>query len=211
MFTKKHASVAAVALLVAACWSGSAQAQPPCPVGFPLGVATLVAPRGAGTLTIAPGGRGETFVGTGLGLTVCITCGGVPLVGVPAGAITVDAPGLLWCPGGNTADTGTNAAGCATFTGTLCGSGCAPALNVFVGGALVAAGVPIAVNSPDLPPTSPGFVDAGDLAGLAIRLGNPALFAPCWDFNESGPPTIDAADLAFFATTLGASCQAICP
>jgi len=39
---------------------------------------------------------------------------------------------------------------------------------------------------------------------LATKLGNPAAWNICSDFNESG--TIDAGDVAFLASMLGAAC-----
>ena len=63
--------------------------------------------------------------------------------------------------------------------------------------------VPIMVKSVDAGVASPGFVDAGDLAGLAARLG-PAPFDACYDYNDSG--AIDAGDLAFMAGFLGTRC-----
>jgi hypothetical protein len=202
--------LAAIALL---CCGATAFAQPPCPAGTVL--TTSVAVAGPGTLTIRPGGGGgvgETFAGNGLVVTVCIDCSGAPLVGLPPAAITVSAPGVVFCPGplSNTADTPTDAGGCAVFAGTLCGGGCAPVLDVFVAGTY-AGTVPVGINSPDTGVASPGFVDASDLAAFALRLGNPLMYSICADYNETGPPTIDAGDLAYFATALGAACGAVCP
>jgi hypothetical protein len=187
--------------------AATASAQPPCPVGAPLGAVVFALP---GTLTIVPSGGIETLAGIGSVITVCITCGGVPLVGLPAAAVTVNAPGLVFCPGSNIADAPTDAAGCTTFSGALCGGGCAPMLDVFAAGTLLGA-APVAINSPDTGIGSPLFVDASDLAAFAFRLGLPAMYSPCFDYNESGPPVINAADLAYFAANLGRSCTGSCP
>jgi hypothetical protein len=212
MLKKMHASRIGLALFVVVCCAESAFAQPPCPIGTVLAAACAVGPMPGGYVTIAPGaGTGDTFASDGLVITVCITCSGVPLVGLPAAAITVAAPGVVFCPGGsNIADTPTDAAGCATFTGALCGGGCAPMLDIFSAGTYLCT-VPVGINSPDNGMASPLFVDAGDLGAFAAVLGNPATYTPCFDFNESGPPTIDASDLAFFASMLGNACGAVCP
>lgn len=199
-----------MAALVALCTSQAAVAQPPCPAGTVLGVTATVGGvvGGSGTLTIRPGGGGpvtETFAGAGVPIDICITCSGVPLAGIPAADIMVAAPGVTFCavPLANTADTGTDPAGCASFVGTLCGGGCAPALDVFVAGFFVAS-VAVAINSPDTGISSPGFVDAGDLARFAAALGVPAAYTLCMDYNEDG--AIDSGDLAYFAGALGRAC-----
>ena len=155
---------------------------------------------------------GETFAGNGITVSVCVTCGGFPAPGIPAAQFTVTAPGVVFCPSvdSNIADTPTNAGGCAVFSGTLCGGGCSPFLDVSLAGVFVAR-VPVGINSTDTGLASPGFVDAADLATLAAALGNPARYSMCLDYNESGGPTIDAGDLAYFATALGARCGLVCP
>jgi hypothetical protein len=210
----QHFIPSAICVAMLLCCGQAALAQPPCPAGFPLGAAVVVGGAGSGTLTIRPGGGGgfgETFLGNGVPITVCITCGGAPLVGLPASLITVSAPGVVFCPvpDANSADTPTDPLGCASFTGTICGGGCAPFLDVFVAGTWVGA-VPVGINSTDTGVASPGFVDAGDLARLASVLGAPAAYTLCMDFNEDG--VIDAGDLAYFAGALGAArCGAFCP
>lgn len=183
-------------------------AQPPCPAGQVLGFTVTAA---GGAMTIQPDGLGQTFAGQGTPITVCLTCNGAPLGGLPASAVTVSAPGLVFCgPGGHDADGPTNAVGCTTFTKSLCGGGCSPFLDVFAAGTYLAT-VPIFVKSPDTGVSSPGFVDAADVANFASVFGSIALFDPCYDFNHTGGPTIDAADLAYFASVLGSACGAVCP
>ena len=133
-FIGRVLAIAALAGCVA-----TAHAQPPCPAGQVLGATVTVGGVGAGTLTIRPGGNGgvgETFLGAGVPIRVCLTCNGIPLAGVPASQIRVAAPGLNFCPSpdANAADTPTNIAGCAEFTGTICGGGCAAQVDVFVAG-----------------------------------------------------------------------------
>jgi hypothetical protein len=65
---------------------------------------------------------------------------------------------------------------------------------------------PVRTNSPDHVPASPCHVDAGDISALASRLGNADRYSICFDYNETGPPTINAGDLSFFAHVLGAAC-----
>ena len=60
--------------------------------------------------------------------------------------------------------------------------------------------IPIHVNSPDTGTASPCVVDQSDLAAFAARLGKPALYSICFDYDESG--SIDASDFAFFAAAL---------
>ena len=176
-------------------------AQPPCPAGTVL-AAAVAAP--GGMITIAPNGLGETFAAAGTPITVCITCSGVPLVGLPAAAVTVTSPALVICPvpGANIADAPTDAFGCTTFTGTILGGGCAPSLDVVAAGALLGT-VPIMVKSVDAGFATPGFVDVGDLAALAARLGRVPVDA-CFDYTDSG--VVDAGDLAFLAGFLGTKC-----
>ena len=176
-------------------------AQPPCPAGTVL-AAGVAAP--GGMITIAPNGLGETFAAAGTPIDVCIECGGVPLVGLPAAAVTVFSPALSICatPGANIADAPTDAFGCTTFTGTILGGGCAPSLDVVAAGALLGT-VPIMVKSVDAGFATPGFVDVGDLAALAARLGRVPVDA-CFDYTDSG--VVDAGDLAFLAGFLGTKC-----
>ena len=139
-------------------------------------------------------------------------CSGAPLVGVPAEEILIQSSNLCICPGGNQADAATDAEGCARFTGQLNAGGCSPSLEVWVGGVFVcelrdATGRTVKVNSPDYGHvgTSPCFVDASDLALLALQLGRPAAGRICFDLQESGG-NIDASDLSWWASSLGAAC-----
>jgi hypothetical protein len=183
-------------------------AQPPCPAGTILGSGVVLvdaAPAIPNSITIRPDGSGQTLASRGLTIEVCITCSGAPLVGLPAAAITLAAPGLYVCSGGlgAIADAPTDAAGCTTFTGTIDGGGCSPALTVIAAGTPLGA-VAVAVRSPDGPGVSPGYIDAGDLAYFAASLpsaiGSPT-FNACVDFNADG--FVDASDVAAFAAALG--------
>lgn len=180
-------------------------------------------------VTIAPDGAGETFFNANgvnepdgmadVAIAVFLRNGSnAPLVGVPAQEIVVFNSALCICPGGNISDAGTDAAGMAEFTGSLAAGGCVTSLDVFADGVFIctlqAGGRNVKLNSPDFAAigTSPCFTDASDLAVMATKLGRPANGATggnpnvCADFNELGV-NIDASDLAFFASFLGASCQ----
>lgn len=158
-------------------------------------------------VTINPDGQGETFAATGISISVYLkNCAGEPLIGVPNQEILLFNSGLCICPGGNISDAGTDANGCATFTGTIAGGGCVQGLDVFADGVFICT-INVNINSPDTGLASPCFTDASDLGDFASRLGVPANYTICSDYNESGPPTIDASDLGFFAAALGASCQ----
>jgi hypothetical protein len=158
-------------------------------------------------VTIAPNGAGETFAATGITITVYLkNCSGAPLVGVPRQEVVIYNSGLCICPGGNVADAATDVNGSTTFSGSIAGGGCVENLQIYADGILICT-IPVKTNSPDHVPASPCAVDASDLSSLATRLGNPAAYDICYDYNESGGPTIDASDLAFFATFLGAGCQ----
>jgi len=168
-------------------------------------------------VTIAPGGA-ETLASAGITIDVVLRdAAGNPCANIPASDIRVDSPDITWCPGGNHPDGPTDASGMTTFTGTLCGGGCASQLTVYVGN--VAFGtVPVMTNSPDFAHqnTSPGFVDISDFVAFAgyfasnICGGGFGSYDICADYNEDG--RIDASDLAYFASFLGASCFATpCP
>jgi hypothetical protein len=166
-------------------------------------------------VTINPDGQGETFAATGISISVYLkNCAGEPLVGIPTQEIVLFNSALCICPGGNISDAGTDANGCATFTGTISGGGCTldpvsgagGGLDVFADGVFVCT-IDVDINSPDTGLASPCFTDASDLGDFASRLGVGANYSICSDYNESGPPTIDASDLGFFASALGASCQ----
>lgn len=179
-------------------------------------------------ITIAPNLAGQTFFdvnvsdeGDGLAdieIRVYLrNCQGVPLGGAPAHEIVVWGPNLCICPGGNDADAATDVQGCTRFTGTIQGGGCEQQLAIFAEGVWIcsletASGRRVKVNSTDAAHrgTSPCYTDASDLATLATVLGRPANAAPplgtCYDYNDVGT-NIDASDLAYFATFLGAQCQ----
>lgn len=199
-------SAAAFAGITLAMLATPAAAQAPCPAGAVLAAAVTLTdalPGVPNSITIRPNGTGQTLVGRGLTIGVCVTCGGAPLVGAPAAAFTLSGAGVYTCTPAPIADGPTDAAGCTTFTGTIFGGGCSPSLDVIAGATLVGT-VVVAVRSPDAPGVSPGFVDAGDLsyfaASLPSAIGSPT-FNPCVDFNVDG--FVDASDLASFASALG--------
>jgi hypothetical protein len=160
-------------------------------------------------ITIGPA-FGDTFAGTGITIRVFLkNCQGQPLVGVPFQEIVLFNSGLCICPGGNTADAATDLNGMTTFSGTIHGGGCVNSLQVFADGVGICS-LAVKTNSWDALPSSPCFVDAGDLAALSARLGSSAIppvgmYSICFDWNEDG--FIDAGDVASFASPLGQSCQ----
>jgi len=202
----KKSLVVTLVALMATSFAGTAMADIVCPdSSYCVVTFTNVAKN---RVTIAPNGAGETFASTGITVTVYLkNCNGAPLVGVPLQEIVVFNSALCICPGGNVADAATDANGRTTFSGTIRGGGCVEALTIFADGVAVCTRGDLKTNSPDHVPASPCFVDAGDLAALAAKLGSIPNYNICFDYNESGPPTIDASDLAFFASFLGAACQ----
>lgn len=66
----------------------------------------------------------------------------------------------------------------------------------------------VKINSPDAAQqgTSPCYTDSSDLAAFAQRIGRPSLYSICFDYNETGGPTIDASDLSMFASYIQAAC-----
>ena len=102
-----------------------------------------------------------------------------------------------------TASMPTDSEGWTEFHGTMRGGGCVQNLNLFLDGCGVTS-IPIKINSPDTGSASPCAVDAGDLSALAARLGIPANYSICFDWNEDG--AVDAADVSAFAAVLGANC-----
>lgn len=191
-----------VVALVAVCFAGTAAAD----IVDPLQSYCVVNITSKDRVTIAPNGAGETFAATGITIQVYLrNSSGAPLVGVPRQEIVIYNSGLCICPGGNVADAATDVNGMAAFTGTIRGGGCVESLTIFADGIAICT-IPVKTNSPDFVPASPCAVDAGDLGSLATRLGNPANYSICADFNENGG-TIDAADLAAFASFLGGGCQ----
>jgi len=158
-------------------------------------------------VTIDPAGTGETLDDVGVALRVRLFCDcfGVdtgPLVGVPAEEIVLFSSSLAT---GSPffASMPTDGNGWTEFHGTMRGGGCAQALTLFTDG-VAAVTIPIKTNSPDSGFASPCAVDAGDLSALAARLGIPANYSICSDFNEDG--AVDAGDVSAFAAVLGASC-----
>jgi type 1 fimbria pilin len=168
-------------------------------------------------VTVAPDGSGETFAQFGITIRVFLkNCQGQPLVGVPAQQINLFNANLCICPGGAISDAGTDANGMATFSGTLKAGGCVPSVDVYADGVFICtlrgpspALVTVKLNSTDAANqgTSPCFTDSSDLAAFAARIGKPAQYNICFDYNETGGPTIDSSDLAFFASVIGAACN----
>jgi hypothetical protein len=155
-------------------------------------------------LTILPDGSGETLSQIGIRLRLRIRCCYFdrpldPVAGFPAEEIVLyDTHLCIAMP--MHADRPTDADGYTEFTGTMAGGGCAESLMLYLDGSY-AGTIPIRINSPDTGSASACLVDQSDLAAFAARLGNPAQYSICFDYNESG--TIDASDLAFFAAALG--------
>jgi hypothetical protein len=161
-------------------------------------------------ISISPNGNGDSFSATGITINVFLrNCQGAALAGVPAQEIVLFNSGLCICPGGNIADAATDVLGHTSFSGTIRGGGCVNSLDCFADGVFIPRrGVQLGVlrtNSWDALPSSPCFVDAGDTASFATRLGIPANYTICSDWNEDG--FIDAGDVASFAGQLGAACQ----
>ena len=168
-------------------------------------------------VTVAPDGTGETFAQFGITIRVFLkNCQGVPIVGVPAQQIALFSPDLCICPDGAHSDAATDANGMATFSGTLKAGGCVTRVDVYAEGTYIDTVrgpspdlVSVKLNSTDAASQgiSPCFTDSADLAGFAARIGKSTQYNICWDYNESGGPTIDSADLAFFASVIGAACN----
>jgi hypothetical protein len=158
-------------------------------------------------ITICPDGDGETFASKGILIEVFVkNSSGAKMVGVPAAEVVLFNSALCICVNGNIADADTDQDGRTTFTGTIEGGGCVESLDVYASGLYIAT-TDIKTNSPDAMPATPCYVDAADLSGLAARLGVPANYSICFDYNESGGPTINAADLSAFAAHLGHACN----
>ena len=132
-------------------------------------------------------------------------CDGRPYAGIPAQEVILYNSDLCICPGGSFADAQTNLDGYTSFSGTLSAGGCAENLSVYAEGILIAT-IPVKTNSPDLLPASPCRADASDVSAVAALLGRADRYTACADWNESGPPTIDAGDLSYFASQFGAQC-----
>lgn len=165
-------------------------------------------------VTVVPGGNGETFAAMGISITVTLRdILNNPCVGFPASDVVLYKSSLAICAA-LTADTDTDTAGVTTFSGTLNAGGCTPTLDVYANGQYIDT-IPVGVNSPDLVPASPFYVDASDVAALAAILGTCNLTCPqctgsrsgytiCSDWNEDG--FIDAGDVAFLASHLARHC-----
>ena len=173
-----------------------------CETGIPLGEFVLES-SGPAVLTVDPSGAGETLEQEGIRLRVRIGCDGVPAAGAPGAEIVLWNPSLAWCTTPFMAAQATDADGWTEFTGTIRAGGCAERLILFADGIRMAE-IPLRINSPDTGTASPGAVDAGDLPALAERIGEPARYSFCFDYNEDG--AIDAGDVARFAQSLGGHC-----
>lgn len=158
-------------------------------------------------VTISPDGEGETFADMGITIRLRFTCPstGWPVVQIPAEEIVLFSNTLCFCEF-PTAARPTDADGWTEFTGTIAGGGCAQGLDVYADGVFMAT-IPVNINSTDSGRVSPCFTDSGDVSLVAEKLGVPGAWEICFDYNESGPPSIDAGDIAFLASHLGASCQ----
>jgi hypothetical protein len=199
----KKSLVVTLVAAVATCLAGSAYADVVCADSS---YCVVQFSTTKDRVTIAPNGAGETFASTGITIRVYAkNCDGAPLVGIPAGEITIYNGALCICPGGNVADAATDINGCTTFSGTINGGGCVESLDIFIDGTFICS-TTVKTNSPDHLPASPCNVDAADVSGLAFVLGRSDRYDICKDYNESGPPTVNAGDLSFFASLLGAAC-----
>jgi hypothetical protein len=199
----KKALVMVLAVVLTAAYVGTAAADIVCADSSYCTV-TFTNPL-KNRITISPNGNGDTFANTGITINVFLkNCNGAPLAGVPAQEVVLFNSGLCICPGGNIADAATDLTGKTTFTGTIKGGGCVNSLTVFADGIGICT-TTVKTNSWDALPASPCFVDAGDLAALAGKLGNIPAYTICSDWNEDG--FIDAGDVASFAQQLGAACN----
>lgn len=158
-------------------------------------------------LTIDPAGTGETLADIGVTLRVRVYCDCWgqdmgPIAGLPATGIALYSNSLCGCPF-LTAAAPTDSGGWTEFQGTMRGGGCAEQLGLFVDG-VYAGVVHIRINSPDTGTASPCQVDASDLSPLSARLGVPASYSICYDYNEDG--AVDSGDLSYFASSLRAAC-----
>ena len=162
-------------------------------------------------VTIDPAGTSEALDDVGISLRVRLYCDCFgqdygPLAGLPPDVILLFAnslhPAASWF-----ASTATDAEGWTEFHATMTGGGCAQSLDLYADGMYVTT-LHIQVNSPDATPTTYDgscAVDAGDIAALAARLGNPAAYSMCFDWNEDG--AVDAGDVAALSAVLGAQCD----
>ena len=193
----KHSTPILLALMLAA---GTAVAGPPDPI---------LSSAFSNQQTwgdICPKGDGDALAPNQALIAVLIDAAGAPCVGIPAADIEMRSPNLTICaaihPDGPTDATGTT-----RWTRPIPAGGCTPTVEVWVAGVLITS-ANMRLHSWDIagPGGHDGFVDAGDLSKMASLLGVPALYHPCYDWNESGGPTIDASDLASFAAHLTHHC-----
>ena len=159
-------------------------------------------------VTVNPNGTGETFADVGISIRARIWCENRPVssfAGTPADLFQLYSTDLCMCVG-KFADAAADEDGWVAFSGTLRAGGCAEGIDLWVDG-VFAGTLPINFNSTDTAVASPCHTDAADLAAFAEVFGDPNAWGICFDYNESGPPTIDASDLAYFAARLGATCE----
>ena len=163
-------------------------------------------PNGS-VLTVRPDGNGDTLESLGISIGLRLECGAYdpPLFvcDVPAAEMVLFSPSLCFCEPWH-ADAPSDALGRVSFSGTPRAGGCARSIAVLVDGVAVA-WIPLRVNSPDTGTASACNVDQSDLPALAAKLGRPALYDFCFDYNDDG--AIDAGDIAAFAQALGHGCS----
>ena len=158
---------------------------------------------GLGIMTIAPGGADSFVFPENHLIDVYVNDSGGNPVEILASAIWLEEPGVVWCPGGEIADSSTYAPdpGHTTFSGTprggvALGYDCSTiSMNVIAVGNEIQ-DLALAVNSPDL--NGSGGADVADFAvfGSAFNTDN-----HCANFNESTTsPICDVADFAIFAS-----------
>lgn len=157
---------------------------------------------------VCPRGDGGMFVAQLQFLRVILRdAQGAWCSGIPAADIEIRSPNLLQCRPW-IADAPSSSTGETMWTQSYRGGGCSTTVDVIASGVHVGSAF-FQIHSWDVAggPLGPdGSVDAADLAALASRFGNPGRFDFCFDWNESGGPTIDASDLSSFALHLGHRC-----
>ena len=157
------------------------------------------------TITVSPDGSGDSFADNGITIRVYLrNCQGAPVVGVPAGSITLTSRFICSCPGGNIADGPTDELGRTTFSGTLRAGGCVSNLVLLVDGVEICP-VPVQTNSPNVATSHPCFVTTAEMILLAGQVATGGYYA-CFDFNEDG--RLDITDFAMMTSLyLFANCQ----
>lgn len=201
--------IPALAILAAALAAPAAAQTTACAwcEAGPLADIDLVNP-GSSVLTVNPAGTGERLEDLGITLRARIQCSNgsansadfTPAAGVPPEEIVLYSPSLCWCIP-LMATQVTDAQGWTEFTGTFRAGGCTEQVGLYATGVFLGF-VQLRINSPDSGTASPCAVDASDIGALSERLGVPARYDFCFDYNDDG--AIDAGDLALFATALGA-------